>query len=141
MSPASAGTAGPHCSRKRRTSASCAGSRIGGGSGIQRFIWNGPLEPDRNFAAQVSISLGSKSKAPHPPMPPAFATAMESDGGQAPAIGANKIGISRPNRSQNSLGTRTFILNETVCFLKGKIFFFFFLLLSLFYILYHHTTH
>src|SRR3712207_7702214 len=36
-SPAAAGTSGPHSARKLRTRSSCAVSRAGGGSGIQRF--------------------------------------------------------------------------------------------------------
>jgi hypothetical protein len=35
-------------------------------------------------------------------MPPAWATAIESDGGQAPAIGASRIGTFSPKRSQNA---------------------------------------
>lgn len=35
-------------------------------------------------------------------MPPAPATAIESDGGQAPAIGASNSGTRSPNRAQNS---------------------------------------
>src|SRR4029079_10928541 len=37
-SAASAGTSGPQSLRKRRTAASAAGLRLGGGSGIQRLI-------------------------------------------------------------------------------------------------------
>jgi hypothetical protein len=35
-------------------------------------------------------------------MPPACITAIDDDGGQAPAIGASKIGKPRPNRSQKA---------------------------------------
>jgi hypothetical protein len=35
-------------------------------------------------------------------MPPALATALASDAGQAPAIGAIKIGSFKPNFAQNA---------------------------------------
>jgi hypothetical protein len=35
-------------------------------------------------------------------MPPAFATAIDKEGGQAPAIGASRIGIRISNRVQNA---------------------------------------
>src|SRR5947199_5938992 len=44
-SPAAAGTVGPQRLRKSRTRVSWTGFRCGGGSGIQRFNWNGPLLP------------------------------------------------------------------------------------------------
>jgi hypothetical protein len=40
--------------------------------------------------------------AAHAPNPPARITAIEDDGGQAPAIGARRIGKRSPNRSQNA---------------------------------------
>src|SRR5206468_3090607 len=40
--------------------------------------------------------------APRPPMPPALATAMARLAGQAPAIGACRIGTRSPKRSQNA---------------------------------------
>src|SRR5580658_5875521 len=48
------------------------------------------------------ISCGSMGSAPQAPSPPALATAIESDGGEAPAIGPSKIGRRRPNRSQKA---------------------------------------
>ena len=51
-------------------------------------------------AAQARISSGPIRRAPQAPRPPAFATATESAGGQAPAIGANRIGTCSPNREQ-----------------------------------------
>jgi len=92
-SPASAGTACPHFAKNSRTRSSPPKSRTGGGSGVQRLIWNFPWLCLRKSAHQVSISPGVISNAPHPPSPPAFATAAESDGAQAPAIGAISIGI------------------------------------------------
>ena len=41
------------------------------------------------------------------PIPPAFATAMDNDVGQAPAMGASKIGILIPNLRANSCARRT----------------------------------
>ncbi len=102
-SPASGGTVGPHVARKRRTRASCAASRIGVGSGIQRLRLKTPLLFARTSLAQSTISAGCMGKAPHAPSPPALATAIESDGALAPAIGPRRIGTRRPNRRQNAL--------------------------------------
>src|SRR5205807_7312839 len=52
------------------------------------------------------MAFGCITSAPHAPRPPAFATAMESDGGQAPAIGARRIGTRSPNRSQKARARR-----------------------------------
>src|SRR3954467_7922955 len=101
-SPASGGTGGPHWARKSRTRVSCAGSRRGGGSGIHRLSWTGLLLPARNSSIQAAIPSGVCSSSPAAPMPPAWATAIESDGGQAPAIGASRIGTFSPKRSQNA---------------------------------------
>src|SRR5579872_2755564 len=78
-SPASGGTGGPQPARNRRTRSSAAASRTGGGSGIQRFIWNDPLLPPRNSADQAAMASGELTSPPNPPMPPAFATAMASE--------------------------------------------------------------
>src|SRR4051794_29407696 len=88
-SPASGGTSGPQLRRNVRTPASSSGSRRGGGSGIQRLIWKAPLLPARNSKAQALMAAGAIRSAPQPPRPPALATAMESEGGHAPAIGAS----------------------------------------------------
>jgi hypothetical protein len=40
--------------------------------------------------------------AAHEPRPPALDTAIEREGADAPAMGANRIGARIPNRSQNS---------------------------------------
>jgi hypothetical protein len=102
-SPASAEGAGPHFPRNSRTLASCAGSRFGAGSGIQMFSWKAPLLLDRTSRDQERISSGCMSRTPHEPRPPAFATAMDNEGAEAPAIGASNIGARRPKRSQNFL--------------------------------------
>lgn len=101
-SPASSGTAGPHCPRNARTSASCTGSRRGAGSGTHRFIWNAPLLPARTARTQSAICPGDSSSAPQLPSPPAFATATDNAGGQAPAVGASRIGTRSPKRPQNA---------------------------------------
>jgi len=51
---------------------------------------------------QDKISSGVMRSAPQPPKPPACATAIAREGGQAPAIGAIKIGTRRFNVSQNA---------------------------------------
>src|SRR5690348_5849378 len=101
-SPASAETAGPQSARNSRTRVSCAASRLGVGSGIQRLIWNASPPFVRTSAAQAIISSGCIKRAPHEPSPPAFMTAMESEGALAPAIGANKMGTCNPKRAQNA---------------------------------------
>ena len=101
-SPACSGTGGPQELRKFATRASCSLSRLGGGSGIQRLIWKGPLVPARTSLAQALISSGFISSAPQAPSPPAFATAIDSEGALAPAMGASKIGVRKPNLSQNA---------------------------------------
>jgi hypothetical protein len=47
---------------------------------------------------------------------------MDNDGGQAPAIGASKIGISKPNRSQNSRDAPLFILCVKVRIQPDRVF-------------------
>ena len=76
VSAASAGISGPQWARKRRIAASCAGSRVGGGSGIQRLSWNAPLLWARTSCDQAAIAAGSMSRQPQLPRPPALATAM-----------------------------------------------------------------
>src|SRR5579883_3419785 len=102
-SPASAATGGPHLPRKSRTRASCAASRRGGGSGIHKLSWNAPLVPARTSSAHAAMASGAISSAPHEPSPPALATAIESDGGQALAIGASRMGARRLKRAQKLL--------------------------------------
>ena len=80
---------------------------VGGGSGIQRLSWKPPLLPARTSAAQALIAAGFINSAPQLPSPPALATAIESEGGHAPAIGASRIGICRPwARAKFSARTR-----------------------------------
>jgi hypothetical protein len=45
--------------------------------------------------AQAKISSGVIRSAPQAPSPPAFMTAMESDGADTPAMGARRMGIFR----------------------------------------------
>src|SRR3954449_12233343 len=101
-SPASAGTAGPHWPRNSRTCASWFGSLAGLGSGIQTLSWNAPLLLLRTYLAQARISSGCINNTPQAPSPPALQTATESDGAEAPAIGASRIGARSPNLSQKS---------------------------------------
>jgi hypothetical protein len=58
--------------------------------------------PARTSAAHFLIASGCIISAPQPPRPPALAMAMASEGGQALAIGAIKIGTRRLNCSQNA---------------------------------------
>jgi hypothetical protein len=95
-SPASGATSGPHVARKACSLASSAASRVGGGSGIQRLSWKPPFVPARTSLAQALIASGLINSAPQLPRPPALATAIESEGGHAPAIGASRMGICRP---------------------------------------------
>jgi hypothetical protein len=61
-----------------------------------------PLLPARTSRAQILISSGYISSTPQAPNPPALATAIDSDAGHAPAIGANRIGTRSSNRRQNA---------------------------------------
>src|SRR3954452_3101612 len=101
-SPAFSGTGGPKRPRNSRTFASCAASRFGGGSGIHKLSCTAPLEDERNSCIHAAIAVGDISSAPAAPMPPALATAIASEAGLAPAIGASRIGTRSPKRLQNS---------------------------------------
>ena len=46
----------PHPARNSPPRPTCAGSRCGAGSGIQRFIWKGPCPLVRTSSAQATIS-------------------------------------------------------------------------------------
>jgi hypothetical protein len=48
------------------------------------------------------ISAGCIKSAPQAPRLPAFIAAIESEGADPPAIGANKTGIFNPKRRQNA---------------------------------------
>ncbi len=82
--------------------ASAAGSRLGDGSGIQVFIWNGPLLLDLNSCTHAWIAGGSLINAPSAPMLPALASAIDRVAGHAPAIGASNIGSFKPYFAQNA---------------------------------------
>ena len=62
----------------------------------------GPLPLARTSSAQATISFGCISNAPQAPRLPAFIIAIDKDGGQAPAIGASKIGSFKPKRLQKA---------------------------------------
>src|SRR5881394_4339927 len=49
------------------------------------------------------MPAGDVSNAPIAAIPPAFATATDRLAGQAPAIGASRIGSSRPYPAQNAV--------------------------------------
>src|SRR5580704_6302720 len=120
-SPASGGTAGPHRSRKSRTRVSCSALRGGAGSGTQRLRLKPPLLPARTSAAQAMISSGFINSAPHDPSPPALATAIESDGALAPAIGASRIGTCRPKRRQKAAArSRVMLIQRSLSLLHPK---------------------
>src|ERR1700730_15319163 len=93
--PAPRGTSGPQAARNLRAASSICSSRLGGGSGIQRLSWNPPLLLARKSDTQALMALGCIKSAPQAPSPPAFATAIDSVGGQAPAIGARRIGARK----------------------------------------------
>src|SRR5665213_216328 len=100
--PASGGTFGPHCERNSRTVVSWTSSRLAGGSGTQRLIWNAPLQAVRTSSAQATIWFGCSINAPHAAIPPACATAMDRNGAGTPAMGASRIGNCNPKRAQNA---------------------------------------
>src|SRR5436305_1915611 len=100
-SAAVSATRGPKRPRNSRTFASCAASRFGGGSGIHKLSCTAPFEDERNSCIQAAIAVGDIKSAPADPIPPALATAIDNEGGQAPAIGASRIGTRNPKRSQN----------------------------------------
>jgi hypothetical protein len=56
----------------------------------------------RTSSAQAAISFGCINTAPQAPRLPAFISAIDKDGGQAPAIGASSIGSFKPKRLQNN---------------------------------------
>ena len=90
--PAAAGTSGPHDARKARTRASASASRRGGGSGNPGIDLSGPLLCAVNARTQSGMPARVVTSAPSAPMPPALATATDRPTGQAPAIGASRIG-------------------------------------------------
>jgi hypothetical protein len=66
-----------------------------------------PLVCARMSATQARIASAFMSSAPQPPSPPALATAIASEVGQAPAIGTIKIGRLRSKASQNARARTT----------------------------------
>src|SRR4051794_1563132 len=62
--------------------------------------WKVPLLFERTSSDQALISSGCMRRTPQAPNPPALATAMDSDGELAPAMGARRIGRRKPNRAQ-----------------------------------------
>src|SRR6266851_6672597 len=57
---------------------------------------------------------GAVISAPSPPIPPALPTAAASPTGQAPAIGACRIGTRKPKRRQNSSARRRGSLSDGI---------------------------
>src|ERR1700677_3737716 len=100
-SPAVAATGGPQEARNSRTRASASASRRGGGSRIHVLSWNAPPLAERNCSTHARMAGGWLTTAPIAPIPPAFATAAARVAGQAPAIGAIRIGSRRPYVAQN----------------------------------------
>src|SRR5438067_1261136 len=101
-SPAAGGTFGPQSARNARMRASEAAYRSGGGSGIQVLIWSGPLLFDLNSCTQLRIVSSVLISAPRAPMLPALTKATERLTGQAPAMGASRIGNFNPYLEQNA---------------------------------------
>jgi hypothetical protein len=101
-SPAVGGTFGPQSPRNSRMRDSPGASRSGSGSGIQVLSCSGPLLLDRNSCTHVRIASGALISAPRAPMLPALAKAMERLTGQAPAMGASRIGSFNPYLAQNA---------------------------------------
>src|SRR4026207_1210029 len=66
------------------------------------------------------ISSGCKSNAPQAPSPPALATAIDTERGQAPAIGARRIGTRSPKRLQNDSARALTSLTESSCICARK---------------------
>ncbi len=99
-SAALAGTSGPHCARNARVAASASASRCGGASGTHTLTWAGPLDCARKSSIHATMSAGWDSTAPIAPMLPAVASAADSGTGQAPAIGASRIGACKAKRRQ-----------------------------------------
>ena len=61
-----------------------------------------PLPLVRTSSAHATMSLGCISSAPQAPRLPAFMTAIDKDGAEAPAIGASRIGSCKPKRRQKA---------------------------------------
>jgi hypothetical protein len=55
----------------------------------------------RTSSAQAAISFGCINTAPQAPRLPTFIIAIDKIGGQAPAMGASRIGSFKPKRLQN----------------------------------------
>src|ERR1044071_728862 len=88
--------------------ASHCAAKFGSGASPASRATSGPqLPPARRSDAQALIASGCISSAPQPPKPPALATAIASEAGQAPAIGAIKMGIRILKVSQNALARAT----------------------------------
>src|SRR5204863_7182660 len=60
-----------------------------------------PISFARTSSAQAAISSSCINSATQAPSPPAFITAIERAGADAPAIGASKSATSSPKRRQN----------------------------------------
>ncbi len=58
--------------------------------------------PIAHLGDPIKNGFRRRQQSPACAQTPAFATAIESDGGQAPAMGASGIGTRSPNPSQNA---------------------------------------
>ena len=84
--------------------------RFGVGVSARRRIGNPVVDLKRARCCRLELARPSRrmpdgvvSSAPSAPMPPALATAIDRLTGQAPAIGASRMGRPRPYCSQNAL--------------------------------------
>src|SRR4051812_305130 len=68
------------------------------------------------------MSSGCMVSTPQPPRPPALATAIDSDGGQAPAIGASRTGTRSPKREQNDWTRSRTLLIDTWAEAAGELY-------------------
>src|ERR1700733_270766 len=101
-SPALAATGGPHEARNSRTRASASASRRGWGSGIHVLSWHASPPAERNCSTHVRMAAGGLTRAPIAPIPPALATAAARVAGQAPGVGAIRIGMRIQYIAQNA---------------------------------------
>jgi len=72
-------------------------------------------------AAQAAIASGRITKTPDAPRPPASATAAARAGGQAPAMGAIRIGVVRPKRAQKLAARLIALIHRPPCGCAGHL--------------------
>ena len=100
------GPPGPSWPRNVRTRASCVQDPAppACGPGIQLLSWNGTAASARTALTHSAISARAIISTPAAPIPPALPTAMDIEGGQAPAMGASRIGHPQPEALAEALG-------------------------------------